>query len=159
MGYEGGGFMLTTPLCHTFGMTAPIFSVGMGALAGPTLAAAVSNAGACGILGRVSGAPAAHLRKQIREVRALTDKPFGVNIILATLQAEWIEICLDELVPLLVFFWGDPQPYVQDAHRRGIKHRNGAQRRQVNRARVLCGDLLSFARLQRRHRLHSALCG
>jgi nitronate monooxygenase len=59
--------------------------------------------------------------KQIREVRALTDKPFGVNIILATLQAEWIDICLDERVPLLVFFWGDPQPYVQDAHRRGIK--------------------------------------
>ena len=72
-------------------------------------------------MGRVSGAPAAHLRKQIHEVRALTDKPFGVNIILATLQAEWIDICLDERVPLLVFFWGDPQPYVQDAHRRGIK--------------------------------------
>lgn len=113
--------MLTTPLCHTLAITAPILSVGMGALAGPTLAAAVSNAGACGVLGRVSGAPAAHLRKQIREVRALTDKPFGVNIILATLQAEWIDICLDEQVPLLVFFWGDPQPYVQDAHRRGIK--------------------------------------
>ena len=102
--------MLTTPLCHTLGMNAPIFSVGMGALAGPTLAAAVSNAGACGVLGRVSGAPAAHLRKQIREVRALTDKPFGVNIILATLQAEWIDICLDERVPLMVFFWGDPSP-------------------------------------------------
>jgi NAD(P)H-dependent flavin oxidoreductase YrpB (nitropropane dioxygenase family) len=113
--------MLTTPLCRHLGITAPIFSVGMGALAGPTLAAAVSNAGACGVLGRVSGAPAAHLRQQIREVRTLTDRPFGVNIILATLQAEWIDICLDERVPLLVFFWGDPKPYVQDAHRRGIK--------------------------------------
>ena len=113
--------MLTTPLCRRLGMTAPIFSVGMGALAGPTLAAAVSNAGACGVLGRVSGAPAAHLRQQIRQVRSLTDKPFGVNIILATLQAEWIDICLDERIPLLVFFWGDPKPYVQEAHRRGIK--------------------------------------
>jgi NAD(P)H-dependent flavin oxidoreductase YrpB (nitropropane dioxygenase family) len=94
--------MLTTPLCRRLGMTAPIFSVGMGALAGPTLAAAVSNAGACGVLGRVSGAPATQLRQQIRQVRALTDKPFGVNIILATLQAEWIDICLDERVPLLV---------------------------------------------------------
>ena len=113
--------MLTTPLCCRLGMTAPIFSVGMGALAGPTLAAEVSNAGGCGVLGRVSGAPVAHLRQQIRRVRALTDKPFGVNIILATLQLEWIDICLDERVPLLVFFWGDPRPYVQEAHRRGIK--------------------------------------
>jgi len=113
--------MLTTPLCRTLGITAPIFSVGMGALAGPALAAAVSNTGACGVLGRVSGAPTAHLRQQIRQVRALTDKPFGVNIILATLQAEWIDICLAEQVPLLVFFWGDPRPYVPDAHRRGIK--------------------------------------
>jgi NAD(P)H-dependent flavin oxidoreductase YrpB (nitropropane dioxygenase family) len=113
--------MLSTPLCRTLGITAPIFSVGMGALAGPALAAAVSNAGACGVLGRVSGAPTAHLRQQICHVRTLTDKPFGVNIILATLQAEWIDICLEEQVPLLVFFWGDPRPYVSDAHRRGIK--------------------------------------
>ena len=87
--------MLTTPLCHTLGMTAPIFSVGMGALAGPTLAAAVSSAGACGVLGRVSGAPAAHLRQQIREVCEFTNRSFGMNIILATMQAEWIDICLD----------------------------------------------------------------
>jgi NAD(P)H-dependent flavin oxidoreductase YrpB (nitropropane dioxygenase family) len=113
--------MLTTQLCRTLGITAPIFSVGMGALAGPGLAAAVSNAGGCGVLGRVSGAPAAHLRQQIHQVRTLTDKPFGVNIILATMQAEWIDICLDERVPLLVFFWGDPRPYVEEAHRLGIK--------------------------------------
>jgi NAD(P)H-dependent flavin oxidoreductase YrpB (nitropropane dioxygenase family) len=91
--------MLTTPLCRTLGITAPIFSVGMGALAG-----------ACGVLGRVSGAPTAHLRQQIRQVRELTDKRFGVNIILATLQAEWIDICLEEQVPLLVFCWGAPDP-------------------------------------------------
>jgi NAD(P)H-dependent flavin oxidoreductase YrpB (nitropropane dioxygenase family) len=80
--------MLTTPLCRTLGMTAPIFSIGMGALAGPTLAAAVSNAGACGVLGRVSGAPAAHLRQQIRQVCELTDKPFGVNIVRLRLYVE-----------------------------------------------------------------------
>jgi nitronate monooxygenase len=113
--------MLTTPLCRTLGITAPIFSVGMGALAGPALAAAVSNAGGCGVLGRVSGAPTAHLRQQIRQVRELTDKPFGVNIILATLEAEWIDICLEERLPVLVFFWGDPRPYVEEAHRRGVK--------------------------------------
>lgn len=43
IGFEEGGVMLTTPLCRHLGMTAPIFSVGMGALAGPTLAAAASR--------------------------------------------------------------------------------------------------------------------
>jgi NAD(P)H-dependent flavin oxidoreductase YrpB (nitropropane dioxygenase family) len=112
--------MLRTPLCQQLGLTYPIFSVGMGALAGPELAAAVSNAGACGVLGRVNGAAAAHLREQIRQVRTLTTRPFGVNIILARLQKEWIDICLAEQVPLLVFFWGDPAPYIPEAHRRGI---------------------------------------
>ena len=113
--------MLTTPLCRQLGITYPILSVGMGALAGPELAAAVSNAGACGVLGRVAGAPVEHLRQQIRHLRALTDKPFGVNIILARLQAGWIEVCLEERVPLLVLFWGDPAPYVPEAHSRGIQ--------------------------------------
>ncbi len=113
--------MLTTPLCHQLGIDYPIFSVGMGALAGPTLAAAVSNAGGCGVLGRVSGAPASHLREQIQYLRTLTDKPFGVNIILATLQEGYIEACLESQVPLLVLFWGDPGPYVREAHHRGIQ--------------------------------------
>jgi NAD(P)H-dependent flavin oxidoreductase YrpB (nitropropane dioxygenase family) len=93
----------------------------MGALAGPELAAAVSNAGACGVLGRVAGAPVEHLRQQIRHLRSLTDNPFGVNIILARLQEGWIDVCLEEQVPLLVLFWGDPVLYVPEAHRRGMK--------------------------------------
>ena len=43
--------MLRTPLCHQLGIAHPIFSVGMGGLAGPELVAVVSNAGACGVLG------------------------------------------------------------------------------------------------------------
>jgi len=43
--------MLRTPLCQQLGLEHPIFSVGFGAGAGPELAAAVSNAGACGVLG------------------------------------------------------------------------------------------------------------
>lgn len=113
--------MLRTPLCSALGIDYPILSVGMGALAGPELTAAVSNAGACGVLGRVSGAPAADLRHRIRHVRTLTDKPFGVNIILATVQEGYVDACLDERVPLLVLFWGDARPYVGEAHRRGVK--------------------------------------
>lgn len=113
--------MLKTALCHQLGIEHPIFSVGMGGgMAGPELTAAVSNAGGCGVLG-MGGLPARHIRDQIHQLRALTDKPFGVNIILPLLQEGQIEACLDEKVPILVLFWGDPKPYVEEAHRRGAK--------------------------------------
>jgi len=59
--------------------------------------------------------------QEIRRLRTLTDKPFGVNIILPLLQEGQIETCLDEKIPILVLFWGDPKPYVKEAHRRGTK--------------------------------------
>jgi len=113
--------MLKTSLCRQFGIKVPLFSVGMGGgVAGSELVAAVSNAGACGVLG-MGGLSAAYTREQIQHVRTLTDKPFGVNILLPLLQEGQIEACLDERVPFLVFFWGDPAPYVAEAHQRGIK--------------------------------------
>jgi NAD(P)H-dependent flavin oxidoreductase YrpB (nitropropane dioxygenase family) len=113
--------MLKTSLCRQLGIEYPIFSVGFGGgMAGPELAAAVSNAGACGVLG-MGGVPAPYIAKQVKRLRELTDKPFGVNIILPLLQEGQIEICLDEKIPILVLFWGDPKPYVEEAHRRGTK--------------------------------------
>jgi len=82
--------------------------------------AAVSNAGACGVLG-MGGLPAPYIRQQIHQLRTLTNKPFGVNLLLPLLQEGQIETCLDEHVPVLVLFWGDPTPYVAAAHRRGTK--------------------------------------
>lgn len=111
---------MDTPLCHQLGITHPIFSVGMGPFAGPELAAAVSNAGACGVLG-AGLSPASHIRTQIRDVRALTDRPFGANLLLDLLQEGQIQACFDEKIPILILFWGDPAPYVREAHRRGIK--------------------------------------
>lgn len=112
--------MLRTPLCRQLGLEHPIFSVGFGPGAGPELAAAVSNVGACGVLG-ASGLPAWYVRQQIQGLRAVTAKPFGVNIILADLPKSVLEACLDERPPILVLFWGDPAPHVETAHRRGIK--------------------------------------
>jgi NAD(P)H-dependent flavin oxidoreductase YrpB (nitropropane dioxygenase family) len=113
--------MLKTALCRQLGIEHPIFSVGMGGgMAGPELTAAVSNAGGCGVFGG-GGLPAPYIREQLRSIRTLTDKPFGVNIILPLLQEGQIETCLDEKVPILVLFWGDPKPYVDEAHRRGTK--------------------------------------
>lgn len=102
--------MLQTSLCRQLGIEYPIFSVGMGGgMAGPELAAAVSNVGGCGVLG-MGGLPAPYIRQQIQTLRPLTNKPFGINIILPLLQEGQIETCLDEKIPILILFWGDPKP-------------------------------------------------
>jgi nitronate monooxygenase len=65
--------------CSAFGIRHPIVQSGMSRVAGPELVAAVSNAGGLGILAALRLEPA-DLRAQIRRIRALTDKPFGVNL-------------------------------------------------------------------------------
>ena len=61
--------MLKTLLCQQLGIEHPILSVGMGGgVAGPELVAAVSNAGACGVLG-LAGLPAPYIRQQIQQLR------------------------------------------------------------------------------------------
>jgi NAD(P)H-dependent flavin oxidoreductase YrpB (nitropropane dioxygenase family) len=84
------------------------------------LAAAVSNAGALGIIS-FGGNPPPLLREQIRRLRSLTDKPFGVNLILQFPVKEHVDVCLQEQIPVLSFFWGDCSPYVERAHAAGIK--------------------------------------
>jgi len=70
---------LRTPLCALLGIEHPILQAGMAGAAGPELVAAVSNAGALGILPGLN-LPPDRLREQIRKIRTLTDKPFGVNL-------------------------------------------------------------------------------
>lgn len=113
--------MLKTPLCTELGIELPIFNAGMGGgIAGAQLAAAVCNAGGLGVLG-MGGVPGPVIREQIRRLRSLTQKPFGVNVILALLEEGQIEACLDEQVPVLILFWGDVRPFVDRAHRAGTK--------------------------------------
>lgn len=113
-------FMLRTRLCDLLGIEYPIVAAPMGFVTGPELAAAVSNAGGFGIL-PFSGSPPMVLREWIRRLRALTDKPFGVNLLQHYPIEEHVKVCLEERVPVLSFFWGDPSPYVQRAHDAGIK--------------------------------------
>ena len=68
-----------TALCDLLGIEYPILQSGMGGVAGPELVAEVSRAGALGILAGLN-VPADELRRRIRRVRELTDKPFGVNL-------------------------------------------------------------------------------
>jgi nitronate monooxygenase len=68
-----------TALCDLLGIEYPILQSGMGGVAGPELVAEVSRAGALGILAGLN-VPADELRRRIRRVRELTDRPFGVNL-------------------------------------------------------------------------------
>lgn len=73
--------ILRTPLCERLDIELPIISAGMGPIAGPELVAAVSNAGGLGVLGCTSMTPD-EVRAVIRRTRELTDRPFGVDLIL-----------------------------------------------------------------------------
>lgn len=72
---------IRTPICDLLGIEYPIFSAGMGVVAGPTLAAAVSNAGGLGVIG-ATGMNAEALREAIKKTREMTDRPFGVDLLL-----------------------------------------------------------------------------
>jgi NAD(P)H-dependent flavin oxidoreductase YrpB (nitropropane dioxygenase family) len=123
--------MLRTPLCEALGIEYPIFSVGMGALAGPELVAAVSNAGGFGVLG-VSAMEPDQIARRIADVRQLTERPFGANIIIdemgwatsdedrAFVRSE-VVAAIAERVAVVVLFWGDAAPYVELARRTGVK--------------------------------------
>ncbi len=120
--------MPRTALCDLLGIEQPILSAGISAGAGPELAAAVSNAGGLGVVG-MSGFPPHLLRERVAATRALTDRPFGVNVIvddqgdpeLAQGIRERCLLLIEERVPLLVLFAGDPAPYVEPARAAGVK--------------------------------------
>ena len=118
--------MLHTKLCELLDIEAPVISAPMGPeIAGVELAAAVSNAGGLGIIS-FGGYPPQALRERIRRLRTLTSRPFGVNILLEgphmpVPEAAFVDACIDERVPVISFFWGDPTPYVEKAHKVGIK--------------------------------------
>jgi NAD(P)H-dependent flavin oxidoreductase YrpB (nitropropane dioxygenase family) len=66
-------------------------------------------------------APPPLFRREIQRVRELTDKPFGVNLILHFPVDERVAICVAARVPIVSFFWGDPTPYVDRVHAGGGK--------------------------------------
>jgi NAD(P)H-dependent flavin oxidoreductase YrpB (nitropropane dioxygenase family) len=112
---------MKTTLCDTLGIEHPIFAAPMGPdVTGADLVAAVSNAGGLGILQAQFHSPP-RFREEIRRVRGLTAKPFGVNLLLHFPVEDQVAICLEERVPILSFFWGDARPYVERAHAAGVK--------------------------------------
>lgn len=77
------GAVLRTPLCDLLQIEYPIIQSGMGNIAGPELVAEVARAGGLGILAGL-GVPPEELRRRIRRLRELTNRPFGVNLWLHT---------------------------------------------------------------------------
>jgi NAD(P)H-dependent flavin oxidoreductase YrpB (nitropropane dioxygenase family) len=79
----------------------------------PELAAAVSNAGALGMLALTWSSPAGD---PVRETAALTDRPFGGNLILNTDQHQRVDEALEAGLRIVSLMWGDPAAYVEQVH-------------------------------------------
>jgi len=79
----------------------------------PQLAAAVSNAGALGMLTLTWSTP---VGDPVRETAALTDRPFGGNLILASDQHRRLDEALEAGLRIVSLFWGDPAGYVEQVH-------------------------------------------
>ncbi|MFD4763976.1 NAD(P)H-dependent flavin oxidoreductase [Streptomyces sp. NPDC058439] len=112
---------LTTAVCTRLGIEHPVVQAPIGSAATPELAAAVSAAGGLGSLALTWTSPPA-ARSVIRRVRELTDRPFAVNLVLDFEIGELLRLCLDERVPVISTFWGDPTPVASQVHASGALH-------------------------------------
>ena len=112
---------MKSAITELLGIEYPIFQGGMAWIAESTLAAAVSNAGGLGIIAGGS-APIDYLREQIRRCKSLTDKPFGVNIMLMSPNAEELaQLVIDEKVPVVTTGAGNPGKYMAAWKEAGVK--------------------------------------
>ncbi|MEA2794479.1 MAG: hypothetical protein QOI87_1859 [Bradyrhizobium sp.] len=127
-----------TAFCERLGIEIPIIQAPMGGAAGPALAAAVSNAGALGTLA-LWGADTEALRRQVRETRALTSKPFAVNLNLEFPQEERLDACLQEGVPIISLFWREPSALVARAKAGGATVLHTVSTAKEARQAVECG--------------------
>lgn len=107
---------LRTKLTDLLGITLPIVQAPIGSATCPKLAAAVSNAGGLGMLA-LTWKDIDSTRQAVRETRAQTERPFGVNLVLQWDQRKRLDVCLEEEVPVISFFWGDPTPYLAATRR------------------------------------------
>ena len=113
--------MAENRICNLLGIEYPIFQGGMAWVADASLAAAVSQAGGLGWISSVNAGTEA-VRNEIRKCRELTDKPFGVNIMLQAPNADEIAaMVVEEGVKILTTGAGSPVRYMQMWKDAGIK--------------------------------------
>ena len=112
---------MRTRITELLGIEYPIIQGGMAWVAEYHLAAAVSNAGGLGLIGTAS-APAEWVREQIREAKKLTDKPFGINIMMISPYADEVaKVAVEEGVAVVTTGAGSPEKYVKMWKEAGIK--------------------------------------
>lgn len=108
-------------LCELLGIEYPIIQGGMAWVATAELAAAVSNGGGLGLIA-AGGAPAEVVREQIQKCRSLTDKPFGVNVMLMSpFSEEVMQVIMEEKPAVVATGAGNPAKYMEGLKAAGIK--------------------------------------
>ena len=111
---------MKTEITEILGIEYPIIQGGMAWVAEHKLAAAVSNAGGLGLIGAAS-APADWVRDQVRKAKELTDKPFGVNIMLMSPYADDVaKVIVEEGVKVVTTGAGSPEKYMKMWKEAGI---------------------------------------
>jgi enoyl-[acyl-carrier protein] reductase II len=112
--------MLKTRITELFGIKHPIMLAGMSWITEPKIVSAVSNAGGLGVLATGPLSPD-ETRKQIRKIKELTDKPFGINQSLIRPKAgENIDVAIEEKVPIINYSLGRPW-FTERVHKYGGK--------------------------------------
>ena len=113
--------MIKSRVCDILGIKYPIFQGGMAWVADAELAAAVSNAGGLGLISAINAGTEA-VRNEVRKCKTLTDKPFGVNIMLQAPNAEEIaQMVIEEGVKIVTTGAGSPAKYIPMWKENGIK--------------------------------------
>lgn len=113
--------MIKTKICELLDIKYPIFQGGMAWIADAELAAAVSNAGGLGIISAMN-ADAKWLKEQIDKARSLTDKTFGINIMLMSPFADEVaKLVADEKIKVVTTGAGNPAKYMEMWNEAGVK--------------------------------------
>ncbi len=116
-----GGVLLKADVCKILNIEYPIFQGGMAWVSTYHLAVAVTNAGGLGIIA-AGNADGEYLRNQIKNIKKLTSKPFGVNVMLMSpFVDEVIKVIIDEKVPIITTGAGNPGKYIKSLKEAGIK--------------------------------------
>lgn len=113
--------LLVTPLCRMLGIQYPVLLGGMVYVSYAPLAAAVSAAGGLGVLGGGSFQSKDELLREIEKTRALTEKPFGLNVpMIYPIAADMIQAAIETRLPVVITSAGSPAKYTAALHDAGI---------------------------------------
>ncbi len=109
------------PVCKMLGIEYPVFQGGMAWVADAELAAAVSNAGGLGLIAAMNS-NGEQLREQIKKAKTLTDRVFGVNLMLMSpFIEEAVNVVCEEKVQVVTTGAGNPAKYMEQLKNAGVK--------------------------------------